>query len=291
MQRWPVKIGEVSFCNWRECRGCESHSNFTERVSTQWLQDFKLNPFIMGQLRIMARTQDFGQDLSRMNDDEVIAQIQHLIERRGLRRCGKPLDETAKPFSARDQKRNATEAVILVLAGRDGKHSVGGHAYRIIRAGQWRNLREEGGYRIVQIAEARQIIEQLAATPAIAPASKAAWAKAAELLSESGMGRFDDGLLLLRIVPRRNFKSPSSEPPITPSQFAQMVKEKHWVAIELVDEEGNGVEGVSYSIIAPDNQEYTGRTDATGSARLDNIPAGQCKISFPDLDKDAYKAA
>jgi len=135
------------------------------------------------------------------------------------------------------------------------------------------------------------MISKLAAMPAVTPAEKSAWQKAADLLPDPGAGRFDQGLLLLRIVPRRNFKSPSSEPAITPSQLARMVQEKHWVAIELVDEDGVGVAGISYSIVTPDSQVYTGVTDANGSARVDNIPPGQCQISFPDLDKDVYKAA
>lgn len=243
----------------------------------------------MPELRAVALTQDLGHDLSRINDDEVIAEVQHFIERRGLRRCGKPVGAAEKSISARDQKQIAAQSVIRVLQTGSRQYTVAGHSFRIVRASQWRNLREGGGYQIVPIAEARQVIAHFAAS-SITPDEKVAWVKAGELLPESGAARFESGLLLLRVVPRRNLKSPSSEAPITPSQLARMVQ-KHWVAIELVDEDGNGVEGVSYSIMTPDNQEYTGVTDATGSARVDNIPAGQCKIRFPDLDKDAYKAA
>jgi hypothetical protein len=290
MPHWPVKIGEISFCKWHECRGCESSNHVAERVSGQWLQDFKGNPTAMGQLRLLAGSLEFGQDICRMDDDAVLAQVRNSIERRGLRRCGKLLSAAEKPLSARDQTQLAAERVMRVLEVSNRPRAVDGQLFRIARAGQWRSLRDDGGYQIVPIAEARRVIAQLAAAPAATPAEKDAWTKADGLLSEQGRGRLDSGLLLLRVVPKRSFQSPSSEPPITPSQLARLV-EKHWVAIELVDEDGNGVEGVRYSITAPDNQEYTGVTDASGFARVDNIPPGQCKISFPDLDQDAYKAA
>jgi hypothetical protein len=63
------------------------------------------------------------------------------------------------------------------------------------------------------------------------------------------------------------------------------VGQRTWVEIELVDEEGAGVEGQEYSIVTPDGQEKRGRTDAKGWARVEGIVAGTCRISFPALDR------
>jgi hypothetical protein len=288
MQQLPLKIGGVSFCAGHECRGCELRNSFMERSSGEWLQDLKLGAWAMSELRAAAQTEGLGRDLSRLNDDDVIALVRNLLERRGLRRCGKsnspPDAQTHNPVQ------RASEAVIRILEVGNRPHTVGGTMYRIVRAEQWRKLRDDGGFQIVPVAEARQVMAQLAAAPSTPQPQRAAWEKAVEFLPQHSGGRYESGLLLLRIVPRRNFKSPTAEAAITPSQLAKMVQ-KHWVAIELVDEDGNGVEGIAYSIITPDNLEYTGMTDANGLARIDNIPAGQCKISFPELDKDAYKAA
>jgi hypothetical protein len=288
MQHLPVKIGGVSFCAWHECRGCELRNSFMERSSAEWLQDLKLGAWAMSELRAAAQTEGLGRDLSRLNDDDVIALVRNLVERRGLRRCGR--SNGAPDAQMRNPAQRASESVIRILEMGNRPHTIAGTTYRIVRAEQWRKLRDEGGFQIVPIAEARQVMAQLAAAPTTPPPQRVAWEKAVEFLPQHGGGRYESGLLLLRIVPRRNFKSPTAEAAITPSQLAKMVQ-KHWVAIELVDEDGNGVEGISYSIITPDNLEYTGMTDANGLARIDNIPAGQCKISFPELDKDAYKAA
>ena len=66
---------------------------------------------------------------------------------------------------------------------------------------------------------------------------------------------------------------------------------EHWIELELVDEDGVAISGVEYLVVASDGQEHRGMTDAKGAARLQNIPQGQCKISFPELDKHDWRAA
>jgi hypothetical protein len=64
-----------------------------------------------------------------------------------------------------------------------------------------------------------------------------------------------------------------------------------WIEIELVGEDGKGVPGQAYLIGAPDGKEYSGRTDARGWARVDGIPGGTCKVSFIELDQEAWESA
>ncbi len=68
-------------------------------------------------------------------------------------------------------------------------------------------------------------------------------------------------------------------------------KEKSWIEIELVDEEGNPVPGERYEITLPDGKTVArGTLDENGFARVDGIAPGECKITFPRLDKDAWEA-
>lgn len=293
----PITIKGISFCKWQECLSAEAYAGprqtklaQSDRVSARWLQDLKVDAAAMSDLRRLVQSIDLGKDLSRMDDNEIITEFVHMLDRKSLCRCdGNKNDGAGKRPAGGDRTRTPVEAVIRVLAGGNRQFSLEGQMLRVIHAEQWRGMREEGGYQIIPPTEARQTILKLAAMPSATAEEKSAWQKALDLLAQSRAGRFESGLLLLRIVPRRNFKSPSAEPAITPSQLAQLVK--HWVEIELVDETGAPVPDVSYSITAPDNQVYTGVTDAAGMARVDNIPPGQCQISFPELDKDAYKAA
>ncbi|HVC61001.1 MAG TPA: hypothetical protein VND19_11660 [Acetobacteraceae bacterium] len=65
----------------------------------------------------------------------------------------------------------------------------------------------------------------------------------------------------------------------------------HWIEIELIGEDGKGVPDQAYLIVTPDGAEHRGRTDARGWGRLDGIPGGTCRISFTELDKDAWESA
>jgi len=69
-------------------------------------------------------------------------------------------------------------------------------------------------------------------------------------------------------------------------------KKKSWIEIELVDEDDNPVPGEYYEITLPDGTQVAcGTLDNKGFARVDGIDPGSCKITFPKLDKDAWKKA
>lgn len=67
-------------------------------------------------------------------------------------------------------------------------------------------------------------------------------------------------------------------------------KETTWVAIQLVDEEGDPVPGERYELKLPDGSVQRGDLNFRGRARVDDIEEpGACEISFPDLDKDVWE--
>jgi hypothetical protein len=64
--------------------------------------------------------------------------------------------------------------------------------------------------------------------------------------------------------------------------------ELSWVEIELLDEEGLPVAGRSYVLELPDGATRSGSLDSRGRAMVRGIAPGQCKVTFPDLDRDAW---
>ena len=67
-------------------------------------------------------------------------------------------------------------------------------------------------------------------------------------------------------------------------------KKKTWIEIELVDGQKDPVPGEKYRITLPDGETVAeGTLDEKGVARVDGIDPGTCQITFPDLDKDAWK--
>jgi hypothetical protein len=79
------------------------------------------------------------------------------------------------------------------------------------------------------------------------------------------------------------FELPEYEP------APQVVDEddSHWVEVELLDEEGEPVAGERCRIVLPNGAERFDHTDRNGLVRVDHTIAGQCTISFPDLDAGA----
>ncbi len=61
-----------------------------------------------------------------------------------------------------------------------------------------------------------------------------------------------------------------------------------WIEIQLVGEDDQPIPNVKYVLTLPGGATKTGTLDANGSARVDGIPAGTCKVSFPDLDQEAW---
>lgn len=70
-------------------------------------------------------------------------------------------------------------------------------------------------------------------------------------------------------------------------------QQRHWIEIELVDEEDNPVPGERYEITLPDGETVAkGTLDENGFARVDGIEdPGNCQVTFPELDREAWEPA
>lgn len=63
----------------------------------------------------------------------------------------------------------------------------------------------------------------------------------------------------------------------------------HWIEIELLGEDGSPIPGEQYRIVLPNGSVVMGQLDADGRAYVGNFAdAGECEISFPSLDRDAW---
>ena len=76
-----------------------------------------------------------------------------------------------------------------------------------------------------------------------------------------------------------------------PAEGEEEEEKTSWIEIELVDEDDQPVTGEKYEITLPDGRVAKGTTDNKGLARIDKIDPGNCQITFPDLDKDAWEKA
>jgi hypothetical protein len=94
---------------------------------------------------------------------------------------------------------------------------------------------------------------------------------------ETGTGKYGQ-------VPIKPHKPPASD--------EEKATKKSWIEIELVDEKGRPVPGEAYRVTLADGTTVEkGSLDEKGFVRVEGIEPGTCKISFPNLDKDAWKPA
>ena len=63
-----------------------------------------------------------------------------------------------------------------------------------------------------------------------------------------------------------------------------------WIEVRLVDDDKRPVPNQRYRIRLPDSSIMEGTLDAEGKVRIDGIIAGQCQVSFPDIDEKDHKS-
>ena len=76
-------------------------------------------------------------------------------------------------------------------------------------------------------------------------------------------------------------------PPASPADAAP--HKKHFVAIQMLDQEGRPAAGEDFKLTLPDGTVQEGNLDQHGKARINDIDPGSCKITFPNLDKDSWE--
>lgn len=78
--------------------------------------------------------------------------------------------------------------------------------------------------------------------------------------------------------------------PHRPPSAEDRREKKSWIEIVLQYRDGKPVPGEPYCIVLPDGVTAAeGTLDEKGFARVDGIDPGMCKVTFPRLEKQAWK--
>src|SRR5580658_3991164 len=122
-------------------------------------------------------------------------------------------------------------------------------------------------------------------------AANAADADPGAVTSVSGSGTGPASMTLTDLSPATpSKKSAASDAPTHDPNAPENKDKKHYIEIKLVDEAGQPVAGEPYAITLPDGSTVAdGTLDDKGFARVDNIDPGTCKVTFPNMDKDAWE--
>ncbi len=85
-------------------------------------------------------------------------------------------------------------------------------------------------------------------------------------------------------------QSPASNAPGHDPNSPENKDKKSWIEIKLVDEDGKPIAGEPYQIKLPDGTTVAdGTLNEKGIARVEHLDPGTCKVTFPNLDQDAWK--
>ena len=276
--------------SWSEIEDSESRLRFRDRgFAALWLRGFRPD-----ELWRIAEQHDEGGAYLRVSDAKLVERIAALLVSGQLRVCpaGAEDDEDDE-----DDVLSAESKLVRRLRITANEFSFEGDRLRIIRAGQWMSLRRRnlGRYQVVPQTDAKELLARMSAWPAISRDEKAAIEEAVPLVPDTRRLEVSQGILVLRIVPRLSTNEATERATaVTPSQLTrqQPKEELHWIEIELFDDDDEPVADEPYRLELPDGSIRTGKLDADGRAYVgDIVVPGQCRISFPEIDKNEWRPA
>lgn len=73
-----------------------------------------------------------------------------------------------------------------------------------------------------------------------------------------------------------------------PGAAGDKLRLRTWIEVQLLGEDGKPIRGQACEITLPGGKKVSGWLDENGVLRVDNTWAGNCQITFPDLDQDAW---
>jgi hypothetical protein len=243
-------------------------------------------------LRQIAQRHNPGaMSICRATDDQIVSSVGRMLESGLLRICANaPAHGAAEEVEHFGLSRFLCAVRDLQFAG---DLQFRGRSFKIIPSGDWRRYREAGNYEIVPRSQAREIIGAMSTEPRRDDTDRSTLKSVLDRIADDSPVRPEEEVILLRTVQMRVSTS-SNNSVITPAEFAKAKAPRqdfHWIEIEIVGDDGVGIPGQEYLIVAPDKRRFTGVTDKSGRARLESLVAGQCSISFVNLDKSAWGPA
>lgn len=95
-------------------------------------------------------------------------------------------------------------------------------------------------------------------------------------------------LVALDRAPLGSWGDAGGEAEAPPAEARDAVTELTWITIALVGEDDKPIPGERYRVELPDGSIREGRLDGEGLARFRDIDPGECVVTFPDLDEEAW---
>jgi hypothetical protein len=159
--------------------------------------------------------------------------------------------------------------------------SYSGRQYKFVADTDLRRLGDRDRYEVVNREEAKWILDGLIDQIGDSTGSRKLLAKARDMLTRDWRPPlFPDGLILLRRIPEQTAPTTTWEPPITPSQYANLLKPKTWIEIEVLYEDNSPYTG-PHLIAQAGSNSSAGSLDGNGFWGKYEIDPGTYAFSLP----------
>lgn len=79
--------------------------------------------------------------------------------------------------------------------------------------------------------------------------------------------------------------------PKGPVTHVDPVTDTHWIEVVLLGEDDQPIPNARYAIELANGETVEGRLGKEGIARVSGLPPGSCRVTFPELDEDAWTCA
>jgi len=233
--------------------------------------------------RRMADLRDFvawarlrGRALSQTDDKTLLDFVRTALRSGDLVAVRKTEGEPGGPDS--DVRRLVQQIERVARAGL--RHH--GGQYKLVVAEDLAKTPERDSYQVVPQTEARKVLMTIAGQnqAVLGPLLTDATSK---LSHDWRPPLSPTGLVLLRRTIRPIALAAAADTAITPSALRKL-KDEGWIEIAFVDGGGEPVADVAFDLRLADGKSQSGKTNKGGSARLEGITPGECKVSFPNID-------
>jgi hypothetical protein len=129
-------------------------------------------------------------------------------------------------------------------------------------------------------ADARRILLEAYGHLSSTPPRGAHLSAAREVLLEAARS----GRLVARRIPVRRVIMPVQTTDAALGPDTGPPPPDDWIAIQLLNQDGDPVPRRGYRIVTPDNAVYDGQLDDKGYVKIDGIPSGTCKVTCPYIE-------
>ena len=76
--------------------------------------------------------------------------------------------------------------------------------------------------------------------------------------------------------------------PHAPSVVVVDPNKPAWIGLDVKDRKKRPVPGAAWEVVLPNGKTITGALDRNGKTRIEGIDHGQCKVTFPSLDRREF---